>query len=169
MSRLFRTILAALTVAFMPQSVAFAQGVPNSAQVVTTCGTTPSPYSPGQNQPVLQDVQGHTCTAASAGLPAQTNPAAGASSTIVTGGTPVTIINGPVNGCYVVNPLSAADQGIGSAENAVVNGVTTAGTPGNGTNTDLVPGQSWQCVPGQSTSVSAVATTSGHRLVVVKW
>jgi len=169
MWRLLCAFLATAIVALMPQTNAYAQGVPNSAQVVSTCGQTPSTYQPGQNKPLLQDAQGHACTAATQGQPALTNPSAGASSTITTGGTPVTIINGPVNGCYVVNPASAADQGIETAENAIVNGVTTASSSGNGTNSTLVPGQSWQCVPGQSTSVSAVAATSGHRLVVVKW
>ena len=101
-------------------------------------------------------------------LPA-TTPSAGTATTIVSGGVAVTLVTGPVNGCYIVNPLSAADQGIVTAEVAYVNGVTTATAAGNGTNANLAAGQPWQCAPGQTTNVSAIAATTGHKFTVVKW
>lgn len=97
-----------------------------------------------------------------------TTPAAGAASAIVTGGVAVTLVTGPVNGCFIVNPLSTTDQGV-TAEVAYVNGVTTATAAGNGTNTNLAAGQSWTCVPGQTTNVSAIAATSGHKFTVQVW
>lgn len=56
----FRLFAALLIAAFVPV-LACAQGVPNSAIVVTTCGTPPATYSAGQNKPVLQDVNGNGC------------------------------------------------------------------------------------------------------------
>jgi hypothetical protein len=100
--------------------------------------------------------------------PAST-PAAGTASAITTGGSANNLITGPVNGCYITNPLLASDQNIATAEVAYVNGVTTATANGRGTNSALQPGQSWACVPGQSTNVSGIAATSGHALSVVKW
>ena len=100
---------------------------------------------------------------------APSTPAAGTASTITTGGTAVTAVTGAVNGCYITNPTSATDQGIATAENLYVNPVTTATTTGNGTTLTLVPGQSFFCIPGQTTNVSAVAATSSHAFTVVKW
>jgi hypothetical protein len=96
-------------------------------------------------------------------------PAAGTASAIVTGGTALVAVTGPVRGCYITNPTSSTDQAIGSAENLYVNPVTTATTTGNGTTLTLVPGQSFFCVPGQTTNVSVVAATTAHAFTVVKW
>lgn len=96
-------------------------------------------------------------------------PRAGDTVTVVTGGTAVTIITGPVNGCYVVNPLTTTDEGIGATEPAYINPVTTATTTGNGTNQAVPAGGTWNCIPGSSLPVSANAATSGHKLVVVRW
>ena len=96
-------------------------------------------------------------------------PRAGTTATIVTGGSAVTLLTGPVNGCYVTNPLLAADQGIVTAEPAYVDPVNTAGTAGNGTTSALQPGQSWACVPQSYIPVTANAATSGHKLTVVIW
>jgi hypothetical protein len=74
-----------------------------------------------------------------------------------------------VRGCYITNPTSLTDQAIAGAENLYVNPVTTATTTGNGTTLTLVPGQSFFCIPGQTTSVSAVAATTGHAFTVVVW
>jgi len=108
-------------------------------------------------------------SALSFGEARSTTPTAGAASAIVTGGTAVTLVTGPVNGCYIVNPLTATDQNIATAEVAYINPVTTATTTGRGTTTTLQPGQSWSCVAGQFTNVSANAATSGHAFVVVQW
>lgn len=108
------------------------------------------------------------------GLTSNLTPAAGATSTVATGGTAVTVIAGPCNGGYVVNPANAAAQGIGSAENAYLDMVGTPGstdaTAGSGTSMILFPGQSFT-IPALALGVSVKvnAATSGHLLTVVKW
>lgn len=101
--------------------------------------------------------------------PAATTPTAGTASAIVTGGTAVTLITGPVNGCYIVNPLSAADQNIATAEIAYINPVGAATVTGRGTTATLQPGQNFTCPPGMTTNVSVNAATSAHAFTVVKW
>jgi hypothetical protein len=125
---------------------------------------------------ITNSTQPNCATAASSGslgtvtiAATSATPTAGTSSTLTTGGTAVTIVTGPVSGCYVTNPLTLTDQNIAAAEVAYVNFITTATAAGNGTNTALSPGQTARCVPGQTTNVSAIAATSGHRLTVVKW
>ena len=96
---------------------------------------------------------------------------AGTTATIATGGAAVVAVTGPVNGCYIVNPATAGDQGIATAENAFVDPVTTSTTTGNGTNTTIEPGRSWSCpvaVPAGK-SISVNAATSGHKVSVVVW
>jgi len=110
----------------------------------------------------------HPCPV-SASVTAPTTPAAGAASAIGTGGTAVTLVTGPVNGCVIQNPITATDQNITTAEPAYINGVTTATANGRGTNTTLNPGDVWRCVPGQTTNVSIIAATASHAFSVVKW
>jgi hypothetical protein len=100
---------------------------------------------------------------------ATSTPAAATASAIVTGGTAVTLITGPVNGCYVTNPLTLADENIAAAEVAYVNPVTTATANGRGTNSALQPGQTFTCPPGMTTNLSAIAATTAHAFNVVKW
>jgi len=72
--------------------------------------------------------------------------AAGTASVVTTGGTAVTAITGPVKGGYIVNPETAANQGIVAAEPLLVDPVGTASTSpgnGNGTASPLDPGQTW--------------------------
>jgi hypothetical protein len=128
---------------------------------VTTA--TPS-YGTGTNQGLSLDTNGGL-RVQSAGV----TPAAGTASAIVTGGTALVAVTGPVRGCYITNPTSLTDQGIAGAENLYVNPVATATTTGNGTTLTLVPGQSFFCIPGQTTNVSVVAATTGHAFTVVKW
>ena len=99
----------------------------------------------------------------------QVYPTVGLATTLTTGGTAQIIVSAHVNGCYVTNPLSAADQGLGSAEAVTVNPVTTATANGYGSNSTLQPGQSWSCPQFMATDLSAIAATSGHRLSVVRW
>ena len=40
----------------------FAQGTPNTATVVSACGTPPGTYTPGQNKPLTTDTSGRQCT-----------------------------------------------------------------------------------------------------------
>lgn len=102
-------------------------------------------------------------------------PVAGAASEVTTGGTAVVAVNGPVlNGGFIQNPASAADQGLSSAEDLIVNPVGAAAAPGvaggiNGTNFRIPPGEVWQLIPGQTTNTSVNATTSGHRFSVVQY
>ena len=103
--------------------------------------------------------------------PGALSPAAGTAYKIVTGGTAVTLVTGPVNGCQIVNPLSAADEGIATAEVAYLNPVTTATTTGNNTTVTLQPGQAWNA-PGALASgvnISVNAATSSHAFTVIVW
>lgn len=54
-----KKIILALALSFVT-TTAFAQGVPNSATVVSTCGN--QTYTAGQNRPLTQDTTGSTCT-----------------------------------------------------------------------------------------------------------
>lgn len=101
--------------------------------------------------------------------PGPSTPSAGAASAIVTGGVAVTLITGPVNGCIITNPLTATDQNIAAAEVAYLNPVTTATANGRGTNNALQLGQTWNCPPGMTTNLSAIAATTAHAFSVVKW
>lgn len=101
--------------------------------------------------------------------PTATTPAAGTASAIVTNATAVTMVTGPVSGCYITNPLSAADQNIATAEVGYVNPVTTATVTGRGTTVTLQPGQTFSCVPGQTTNVSVNAATQPHAFTVIVW
>ena|ERR1700721_792880 len=101
-------------------------------------------------------------------------PVPALTSQVTTGGTAVTAFAGGPNGGFMQNPVLAADQGIATAEDIVVNPVTAATAPGvsggvNGTNFRLSPGQTWSLIPGQTTPTSVNATTSGHRIAGVSW
>lgn len=99
----------------------------------------------------------------------QVTPRAGTTTTVATGGTAVTAMSGPSNGCYIVNPLTATDQGLGSVEPLYIDPTTTATTTGSTTNTAIAPGQTWFCVPYSTLPVSVNAASSGHAFVVVRW
>lgn len=99
----------------------------------------------------------------------QVTPRAGSNYTIGTGGTAITLIAGPTNGCYIFNPLTAADQGIMTAEPYYVDPTTTATTTGNATNTAIAPGQGWFCIPNSTLPVSGNAATTGHIVSMVRW
>ena len=98
------------------------------------------------------------------------NPRAGATGTIVTGGTAVTALTGPTNGCYISNPSAAADQGIMTAEPIYVDPTGAAATTSTSTtNGRIDAGQTWFCVPYSLQSVSVNAATSGHKFTIVRW
>ena len=100
----------------------------------------------------------------------QVFPAAGLISSITTGGTAQNALTGPANGCYIVNPLTATDQGVMTAEPLYVDPTGTAATTtASVTNTALAPGQPWFCVPYSGKSVSLNAATSGHKFTIVRW
>ena len=96
-------------------------------------------------------------------------PRACVTTTVVTGGTAVTIITGPLTGGYLVNPATAADQGIGSAENLYVDPINPATTTGNQTNSTLSPGQGYNFVPMQNSTVTVNAATSGHKFTCARY
>jgi hypothetical protein len=105
--------------------------------------------------------------------PLAVTPGAGTTATITTGGTAVTLVSGPLNGGYIINPLNLAAQGIGAAENAYVDPVGTPGSTdanANGTTVLLTPGQIYSIPPlAAATTIKANAATNGHKLTVVKW
>ena len=97
-------------------------------------------------------------------------PTQGAASTVITGGVAVVAVAAVVtgiNGGYVVNPLAASDQNVGTAENLYVNEVTAATLNGFGTTVALLPGQRYNLTPGSVNAVSVNAASAGHRFTVV--
>ncbi len=100
-------------------------------------------------------------------------PAAASASAIVTGGTAITVATGPINGGKLVNPLTAAAQGIALAENAYPDMVGVPGSTdaaANGTTYLLVPGQDFD-IPALAAGVTLKinAATSGHKFSVEVW
>src|SRR6266550_2670000 len=100
-------------------------------------------------------------------------PVAGAHSFVSVGGTAVIAATANptgYNGGNMVNPLTASDQGIGTAEPLIVD--PTGVSPGlnaNGTAIALQPGQSWNLIPGQVTATYVNAATSNHKFSVVTY
>lgn len=88
---------------------------------------------------------------------------------VAVGGTPVIAVPALPNGGLIVNPLTAADQGVSIAEPLYINPYTNPVLAGNGTTFALQPGQSWTVIPGQDTPTLANATTNGHRFSVIYW
>jgi hypothetical protein len=97
-------------------------------------------------------------------------PVGAVNSFVVTGGTSVIAIPANPNGGFIVNPLTAADQGISPVEPLYIDPVGSAGVlHANGTIFALQPGQSWPVIPGQTTPTYVNATTSGHKFSGVSW
>lgn len=96
-------------------------------------------------------------------------PIPGAVSVVTTGATAVNAVLANPNGGFITNPVTAADQGLATAEALYVNAVTAATLAGNGTTFALAPGQSWQIIPGQTTPTSVNAVSGGHKFSVVSW
>lgn len=139
-----------------------AVGSPAANPPVVTGGTATGGAT-GNVQAIKVDASGnqffHAATA---------TPSAGAATAIGTGGTAVTAVTGPVNGCTIANGLTATDEGV-TIEPIYVNPVTTATVQGNTTTYAIQPGQSFNCIPGQTTNVSINAATTGHKFTVVAW
>ncbi len=100
-------------------------------------------------------------------------PVIGSHTAIATGGTAVIAVPANPNGGYIVNPLSAADQGIGSAEVLYLDPTgaspgSTAGS-GNGSAIALQPGQYWNIIPSQNPATYVNAATTGHKFTAVYW
>ena len=97
-------------------------------------------------------------------------PVAGLNSqTSGTPGVPVNAISANQAGGYIVNPLLAADQGIGTAEPLYINQVGAAATVANGTTIALQPGQSYTVIPNTTTPVSVASLTASHKFTAVQW
>jgi len=95
-------------------------------------------------------------------------PYAGLNLQIAISGTAVPVAPANVSGGYIVNPLSAVDQGLGSAEPLYVDVVgACAATQGNGTIVSLAPGQEFDLPPGLANQVWANAVSSGHKFTCV--
>lgn len=79
--------------------------------------------------------------------------------------------NATRKGCTIQNPATAADQGIGAAENLYVRFGGTAVSASD--SWELTPGQSMSCAPSSGqivvTAVSVVAATTGHKIIVVEY
>ena len=79
--------------------------------------------------------------------------AAGTTGLLTTGGTPYTVVTGPVNGCWIYNGSTAAEQGgIAAAETVNIDPVTTPATALVTTST-IQPGQTWSCPDRLATGV----------------
>jgi hypothetical protein len=89
--------------------------------------------------------------------------------TPVSPGVPTNAIDPNMSGGYIVNPLSASDQGITTAEILYVNQVQAAGVVANGTTVALEPGQSYTVIPNTTTPVSVASATGGHKFTAVEW
>lgn len=170
--QVMRRAFLGLLLAALLATAASAQSI--SIKVVATCGALSLNIGPSVGWVLYMDQTGKLCVGATfsgsvTAAPPASAPAAATASAIVTGGVAVTLITGPVNGCYITNPLSATDQNISVAEVAYVNPVTTATANGRGTNSTLQPGQSYSCPPGMTTNLSAIAATTAHAFNVVKW
>ena len=96
-------------------------------------------------------------------------PVQGSPTVIATGGSPVVAVPANITGGTITNPLSYLDQRIGTAEVLYINPVGNAGLAGNGATFALQPGQTWNCIPGQTTQTTVNAATSGHAFSCVWW
>ena len=96
-------------------------------------------------------------------------PIPGLASVVTTGGTSVVVVAGGPNGGLIVNPYTAADQGLSEPEVLYIDPIGAATENANGNTFALQPGQSWSIIPGQTTPTSVNADTGGHNFVAVYW
>lgn len=84
-------------------------------------------------------------------------------STVPVGGSPATVLYGPMAGGVIANPASAADQGLSAPEPLLVDFIGNAAAVAGGTTFSLLPGESVLIPANQTTNVSVNATSDGHR------
>lgn len=97
-------------------------------------------------------------------------PQVGLATQVVVGNTPVTVFVGGLNGGYITNPVTAAEQGIGTPEPIYVDPTgADPGLEGNGSVFAIWPGQTWSAIPGQTTPTKVNAPTSGHKFTAVSF
>lgn len=89
--------------------------------------------------------------------------------TIMTGGSPVVALYGPLTGGVITNPVTAAEQGVPVAEILFYNFYGPAALVADGTTCALYPGQTADVPAGLTTNVSVNALTSGHKFSAVVW
>ena len=89
--------------------------------------------------------------------------------TSTTAGVPVTAIAANMSGGYIVNPLTAADQGLTTAEVLYVNQCNPCGVVANGTTIALQPGQSYTVIPNTTTPVTVASLSASHKFTSVQW
>jgi hypothetical protein len=89
--------------------------------------------------------------------------------TSATPGSAVIAILANQAGGYIVNPVSAADQGIASPEVLYIDQVSNAVLQANGTTLALQPGQSYTVIPFTSTPVTVSSTSANHKFTAVMW
>ena len=100
-------------------------------------------------------------------------PSAALSTTIASAGVAIVAAVGPLNGGYIINPPTAAAQGISAAENIYLDCINVPGSTdatGNGTTVVVQPGQTFS-LPATPSGVSwrVNATTAGHRITALVW
>lgn len=96
-------------------------------------------------------------------------PKPGNTSVVTVGGDAVVAVMSGPNGGFIVNPYTAADQGLSDVEPLLVDPVTEAILQGNGTTFAIEPGGTWDLIPGQTTPTFVNASSSGHKFSVVWW
>ncbi len=95
-------------------------------------------------------------------------PVAGLTSTIVTGGQAVVAVPAGAQGGFIVNPANPVDQGLANSEPIFIDPTgADAVLEANGTCFRIDPGQSWEIIPGQTTTTSVNAASGGHKFSVV--
>jgi len=89
---------------------------------------------------------------------------------VLNGGTAVVVIGANPQGGILQNPVVAADQGVVAAEPLYVDPTGAPATlQGNGTTFRIEPGGTWSAIPGQTTTTSINAQSSGHKISGVQW
>lgn len=97
-------------------------------------------------------------------------PRAATNTSVPNGTTAVTLFDANINGGVMQNPSQPTDQGLGSAEPIYVDPTGAAATlQGNGTTFRIEPGQTWTGIPGQTTTTTMNATSSGHKISGVQY
>ena len=119
--------------------------------------------------PVPANLSPLTAPVLGAGLIASYAATSGAAS-IAAGGTAQQLCaaNEVTHGLYVENPLTAAEQGISTAELLYVDWINTAGTT-SGTSVHLQPGDTLTLNAAPSGAVTVYAATTGHKFTAFIW
>jgi hypothetical protein len=89
----------------------------------------------------------------------------GLTNEVSTGGTAVEVIPAHINGGWITNPVEATES---LFVNPTKPGSTTA-AGNNGTDFELIPGDTWEVIPGQNTPTYVNAVTNGHVFSVIYW